>query len=375
MTSLSNAESLRFGEAIKSASSGLRFAVPKTSERTKNTFEDSENCIAPPASNSAKASEKLAECLAVLPREQRSSFMQTAVGFFGNAELETCFQLGTLRALFADLWEADTGTAVPILALRRLMQPPVPIRIVLSFTLLGHIGEEELPAEALRLCRFLKNQLDSSKAAPVQRTLFEFESSQDTDPAKKIRSPFAGGTVAGLNELIEAGCSYPTIYADPPWAYTNTASRAAAENHYATMALHEIASLPIRQLAAENAHLHIWTTNGFLREAFEVIEAWGFEYKSCMVWVKDEIGMGNYWRVSHEYLLLGVRGSLTFADRSLRSWVQAKRTIHSRKPATVRSLIERASPGPYLELFGREHFPNSDWTVFGNQIRRENLLF
>lgn len=301
--------------------------------------------------------------------------MQTAVGFLGSVEMETCFQLGSLRALFADLWEADTGTAVPILALRRLLKSPVPIRIVLSFATFGHVVDEELPSEAIRLCRFLKNELDGSKAAPVQRTLFESVSSQGSDQTEKKRSPFAGGVVTSLNELIDAGCSYPTIYADPPWAYTNTASRAAAENHYATMALHEIASLPIRLLAAENAHLHIWTTNGFLREAFEVIEVWGFEYKSCMVWVKDEIGMGNYWRVSHEYLLLGVRGSLTFADRSLRSWVQAKRTIHSRKPATVRTLLERASPGPYLELFGREHFPNSDWTVFGNQIQRENRLF
>jgi N6-adenosine-specific RNA methylase IME4 len=80
--------------------------------------------------------------------------------------------------------------------------------------------------------------------------------------------------------------------------------------------------------------------------------------------------MGNYWRVSHEFLLLGVRGSLTFRDQTLASWVQASRTIHSRKPAVVRTLIERVSPGPYLELYGREELPDSAWTVYGNQIER-----
>ena len=80
------------------------------------------------------------------------------------------------------------------------------------------------------------------------------------------------------------------------------------------------------------------------------------------------LGMGNYWRVSHEFLLLGVRGRLSFRDKSQASWLLASRTIHSRKPAIVRQIIEKVSPGPYLELFGREQLPGSQWTVFGNQI-------
>jgi N6-adenosine-specific RNA methylase IME4 len=78
--------------------------------------------------------------------------------------------------------------------------------------------------------------------------------------------------------------------------------------------------------------------------------------------------MGNYWRVSHEFLLLGVRGSLTFEDRSIASWLQAPRTVHSRKPGRIRTLIERVSPGPYLELYGREELPDSAWTVYGNRV-------
>ncbi|MCA9201250.1 MAG: hypothetical protein KDA87_27100, partial [Planctomycetales bacterium] len=85
-------------------------------------------------------------------------------------------------------------------------------------------------------------------------------------------------------------------------SYDNKAARGAADKHYATMSLEEICRLPVTQLVTENAHLHLWTTNGFLREAFDVIEAWGFDFKSCLVWIKPQLGMGNYWRVSHEFL-------------------------------------------------------------------------
>lgn len=173
-----------------------------------------------------------------------------------------------------------------------------------------------------------------------------------------------------LHELIDQGIRFPTIYCDPPWRYQNTASRAAAENHYATMSCDDIKRLPVCELATDNAHLHLWTTTSFIREALALIDSWGFEYKSCLVWIKDQIGMGNYWRISHEYLLLGVRGSLRFRDRSQQSWVGARRSLHSRKPGVFRHLIERVSPGPYLELFGREEIPGGDWTVFGDQVVR-----
>lgn len=176
--------------------------------------------------------------------------------------------------------------------------------------------------------------------------------------------------VRDLSSLVNSGHRFGTIYADPPWQYSNTASRGAASNHYATMSLDEICAEPVAQLAFESAHLHLWTTNAFLREAFDVIDAWGFEFKSCLIWVKPQLGMGNYWRVSHEYLLLGVRGSMPFRERSNRSWLLERRTAHSRKPYRVRQLIEQVSPGPYLELYGREEIPNSQWTVFGNQVER-----
>ena len=176
--------------------------------------------------------------------------------------------------------------------------------------------------------------------------------------------------VSSLETLIVIGTRFPTIYADPPWRYSNTAARGAASNHYQTLSLDELSALPIRTVACRQAHLHLWTTNAFLPESFELLRAWGFSYKSCFVWIKPQLGMGNYWRVSHEFLLLGVRGGLPFNDKSQRSWIVNRRRRHSEKPYAVRQLIEQVSPGPYLELFGREELPNSGWTVFGNRVER-----
>lgn len=183
---------------------------------------------------------------------------------------------------------------------------------------------------------------------------------------KSFEKPSESKGVLTLNELVESGQKFSTIYADPPWQYGNQATRSATDGEYSTMSYEKISSLPVAKLTSENAHLHLWATNGFIHEALHLIEAWGFGYKSCFVWIKTQMGIGNYWRVSHEFLLLGVKGSLTFADHSLISWAEAKRTRHSAKPEAVRQFIERASPPPYLELFGRRLVRG--WTVFGNQI-------
>lgn len=174
-------------------------------------------------------------------------------------------------------------------------------------------------------------------------------------------------TVADLTEL--AGAKFGCIYADPPWQYGNQATRAATSNHYKTLTVEQLCNLPIAELAADDAHLHLWTTNSFIRDAFRVVDAWGFEYRSMFVWVKPQMGIGNYWRVSHELLLTAIRGNAKrFNDRSLRSWEQLTRGTHSSKPDAVRGMIERASTGPFLELFGRK--PVAGWTIFGNQIER-----
>jgi len=130
----------------------------------------------------------------------------------------------------------------------------------------------------------------------------------------------------------------------------------------------DIRAMPISEYAADDAQLHLWTTNGFLRDAFQVMEAWGFEYRSVFVWCKPQLGIGNYWRVSHEFMLMGIRGSATFLDKSLKSWAELERGQHSKKPEAVRAMVEAAFHGPRLELFGRMAVPG--WTVFGNEVER-----
>lgn len=175
-----------------------------------------------------------------------------------------------------------------------------------------------------------------------------------------------GNCFSSLQDIIDAGLRFGCIYADPPWKYGNQATRAATDNHYPTMTLEEICAEPVMEVAGDNAHLHLWTTNGFLDDAFGVIEAWGFIYKSCFVWVKPQMGIGNYWRVSHEFLLLGVKGRAPFRDKGQMSWAQIDRTKHSQKPRQVRDSLEKVSSAPYLEMYGREAMEG--WTVYGNQI-------
>jgi N6-adenosine-specific RNA methylase IME4 len=184
------------------------------------------------------------------------------------------------------------------------------------------------------------------------------------DPVTAVAPPTQG--TRDLASLLAAGCRFGTVYADPPWRYRNTRARGAAERHYPTMAVQEIAALPVRELAARDAHLWLWATNAFLFEAPKVFEAWGFEYKSVFVWCKPQMGLGNYWRVSHELLLLGVRGGCPVRRRNLRSWGIFARGPHSQKPEPVRRMVERASPGPRLELFARKVAPG--WVAWGNEV-------
>jgi N6-adenosine-specific RNA methylase IME4 len=176
-------------------------------------------------------------------------------------------------------------------------------------------------------------------------------------------------TVSDLQTLINKGMKFGTIYADPPWRYGNQATRSSVSGQYEDLSIDEICALPIKQLALDAAHIHMWNTNGMLFDTPRIFEAWGFEFKSSFVWVKPTIGIGNYWRNSHEFLLTGVRGDAkSFCDKSLISWMQCERGEHSAKPEKVRHMLERASPGPYLELFARSISPG--WVAWGNDVRR-----
>lgn len=308
---------------------------------------------------------ELPALLLELPTSKRAFLVRAALAFAATIGDENVFQVGVVHSLLSDRWENSFGEPLPVAQLRSVLEPPLAIRIVMEFNKLGWVDtREELNDLLDSLLQHLR-VLATRERGEQQLPLFDDSTDQHRTNGRKME---VGQCVRSLSQLTQQGHRFPTIYADPPWDYDNSSSRGAAINHYPTMSLEEICAEPVRELAAENAHLHLWTTNAFLRPAYDVLDAWGFEFKSCFVWVKQNIGMGNYWRVSHEFLLLGVRGNLTFRDRTQASWIGADRSSHSRKPAVVRALIEKVSPGPYLELYGREALPDSAWTVYGNQV-------
>lgn len=158
---------------------------------------------------------------------------------------------------------------------------------------------------------------------------------------------------------------FRTIVADPPWDYGNKATRGSTRKHYATMSIEDICALDVGSQAAADSHLYLWVTNGFIREGFDVLEAWGFTYKTCITWAKTQIGLGNYFRGATEHVLFGVKGGLRTNDRNIRNWFEAPRGKHSAKPDCFFDLVERASDGPYLELFSRRG--RIGWEAWGNE--------
>jgi N6-adenosine-specific RNA methylase IME4 len=165
------------------------------------------------------------------------------------------------------------------------------------------------------------------------------------------------------NSTGETSTAWPTIVIDPPWRYDNIATRGAAEDHYPTMSLGELADLPIP--GAANGHLYLWVTNGFLRDGFDLLEAWGYRYKTVLTWCKPSIGMGNYFRNNTEHVLFAVRGSLPTLANNEPTWFAAERGSHSSKPESFYDIVERSSPGPFLEMFARRR--RFGWDVWGNE--------
>lgn len=171
--------------------------------------------------------------------------------------------------------------------------------------------------------------------------------------------------------LVWPSGKYPIIYADPPWRYEHAPMESpsrAIENQYPTMSLEEICALRVRDIATDDAVLFLWATAPKLAESMQVIEAWGFEYRTCMCWVKDKIGMGYYVRNQHELLLIARRGEPAKPAEARRpsSVMHAPRTKHSAKPAEFAAAIEAMYPDwPKVELFSRSH--RKGWAAWGNQ--------
>jgi len=168
-----------------------------------------------------------------------------------------------------------------------------------------------------------------------------------------------------LVELPEG--KFQLFYADPPWKYGTEISVTVPEDYYPTMEIEEICSLPVDEMTDNNAVLFLWTTTGFLEQSFEVVHAWGFEYKTCFIWDKVSHNVGPYSSVRHELLLLCIKGTYPIQNVKLYDSVYTeKRTEHSKKPDFFYEMIEDLYPNSKkIELFARNK--RDGWASFGNQ--------
>ena len=177
---------------------------------------------------------------------------------------------------------------------------------------------------------------------------------------------------------------YATILADPPWRFLNRTGKVAPEHkrlsRYETLSLDEIKQIPVQSVAGVKSHLYLWVPNTLLPEGLEVMKAWGFTYKSNIIWHKvrkdggpDGRGVGFYFRNTTELVLFGIRGSMRTLDpgRSQVNIIRTQKQEHSRKPDELYELIERCSPAPFLEIFARGK--RKGWDVFGDQSEEYNI--
>jgi N6-adenosine-specific RNA methylase IME4 len=176
-----------------------------------------------------------------------------------------------------------------------------------------------------------------------------------------------------------AGRKFATVLADPPWQFQNRTGKVAPEHkrlsRYGTMSLDAIKHLPVSQACADTAHLYLWVPNALLPEGLAVMEAWGFHYKSNLVWHKirkdggpDGRGVGFYFRNVTELVLFGVKGKnarTLAAGRRQVNFLATQKREHSRKPDELYEIVESCSSGPFLEVFARGSRPG--WTTWGNQ--------
>ncbi len=190
---------------------------------------------------------------------------------------------------------------------------------------------------------------------------------------------------------------FKTIMADPPWDYATpgqigktlehrpnrdkglSAHGAGSVARYGGMSIADLSSLRVAALADDDAHLYLWTTNGFMEQAYTVARAWGFAPKTIVTWTKTRVSdgqpsmkMGYYFRGATEHILFCVRGSLRLRGPAHATAILAPRTPHSEKPEAAFKMVEEQSPGPYLEMFARRRRPG--WSAWGDEVASDITL-
>lgn len=173
--------------------------------------------------------------------------------------------------------------------------------------------------------------------------------------------------LADLEPPVLPEGKYRVLYADPPWSYSNSGFNQSAASQYPTKATADIAKLPVGDLLDGSAALFLWVTSPILPDGLEVMSAWGFDYKACLVWDKGKApGMGWWLHTKHELLLIGSMGDVGTPKEMPDSVLRLDPGRHSEKPAVIRSMIELMFPGPYIELFARQRVEG--WDAWGNEV-------
>jgi N6-adenosine-specific RNA methylase IME4 len=196
---------------------------------------------------------------------------------------------------------------------------------------------------------------------PLARALAETKKAAVVADIKAKPKPLPGG-------------KHHVIVADPPWRYDtsneNSNERGAVE--YPDMSIAEICALPVAKLAEDNCILFLWTTNAFMRQAYQCLDAWGFAEKTILTWDKEKIGVGHWLRNSTEHCILAVRGRPVVQLTNQSTLLRAPRREHSRKPDAFYALVETLCPGSKVELFARQ--PRKGWSVWGAEKEKFDAL-
>ena len=172
---------------------------------------------------------------------------------------------------------------------------------------------------------------------------------------------------------------YKTIVIDPPWQVKSgprsfhNKGQISRPLSYATMSLEKISNLPIWKFAEKDGNIFLWTINKYIEQSYSVVRAFGFKPSTMLVWCKKPKGrgMGGTFGISTEYILFGTRGTPK-NNRTVSTWFEAKRGIHSQKPQLFYDLVEDVCDGLYLDVFARNR--RNGWDVWGNEVESDISL-
>lgn len=218
------------------------------------------------------------------------------------------------------------------------------------------------------------HHLQVASLPPEKQELFLKKAVEEKLTVRELRKEIQRDKFAELQRDIPLPQDkYDVIYADPPWKYDDKLidGYGAAEHHYPPMSIEELCDLPIENISDKNAVLFMWVTSPFADECWDVIQAWGFEYKAMFVWDKVRHNYGHYNSVRHELLLICTKGSYLPQGKQLHDSVISieRSNEHSRKPEEFRQLIEQMYPqGRKIELFARGELPEG-WKAWGNEVK------